>query len=275
MRALVAGLALAGLTYGLVESRWIRPVTYEVVLAGLDPSFDGFTLLHLSDLHGRVEIFSRSIFRRWLNSADLVVVTGDLYHPALSRRRLASALDDVRRRRPMFLVSGNHDYHRGQLDLRPLSPDGLLDNMAVPIRRGDRVWWLAGLPDLVTGHPKWDSLLSQIGSGAAVLLSHRPDAAVNPHARRFQLVLSGHTHGGQVVFPLVGALVKHTKVGGGYVAGRRDILDGPVVITSRGLGTSELPVRLLCRPELVRVVLRAPVADGQTTTPGKVSTGII
>ncbi len=262
MRTLVAGIALAGFTYGVVESRWIRPVTHEVELAGLDPVFNGFTILHLSDLHGRVEVFSLPLFRRWLKSADLVVVTGDLYHPGLSRRRLARALDGVRQRRPTFLVSGNHDYRSGRLDLRPLSADGLLDNSVVPIRRSGHIWWLAGLPDLVAGRPDWGPVLSQIGSGAAVLLSHRPDAVVDPRAKRFQLILSGHTHGGQVVFPVVGALVKHTRVGGGYVAGRRDIPDGPTLITSRGLGTSELPVRLFCRPELVRVVLRAPVDVG-------------
>ena len=254
----IAGLVILAAAYGVLESRWIRPVTYEVEVEGLPREFDGFTILHLSDLHGRVEVFSHPVFRSWLNAADVVAVTGDLYHPGLRRKRLAVILDRLRRGHAAFLVSGNHDYHRGRLFVVPLPVDGwLLDNRATVITRGDKRLWIGGLPDLVVGKPEWNRMLASIGEGPAVLLSHRPDAAVAPEARRFQVVLSGHTHGGQIVFPWIGALVKHNQVDGRYVAGRYDVAGGPVLITSRGLGTSELPMRFLCRPELVRVVLRA------------------
>jgi hypothetical protein len=77
-----------------------------------------------------------------------------------------------------------------------------------------------------------------------------------------QLILAGHTHGGQIRLPILGALVRHNHVGGGYVSGRLDKPGGPVLITSRGLGTSELPVRFMARPEIIRVRLKAAVRGG-------------
>jgi hypothetical protein len=240
-------------------------VTYEVEVPGLDPVFDGFTILHLSDLHGRVEIFGHAAFREWLAESDVVAVTGDLYHPGLARRRIARALDELRKTHRVVLVSGNHDYRQGRLRMEPLDVKGwLIDNRALPIRRGGRSLWLAGVPDLVCGRPDWARINHEVGEGPAILLSHRPDAALLSQAQRFQLILSGHTHGGQVVLPMIGALLKHNRIGGGYVAGRLNLAEGRVLVTSRGLGTSELPVRLLCRPELVRIRLRAPNAKGVT-----------
>lgn len=258
---LVTLLVLAAV-YGILESRWIRPVTYQVAIANLPQEFNGLSILHLSDLHGRVEIFSHRTFRQWADEADMIAVTGDLYQPGLGRTRLAAELDRLRQDHTAFLVSGNHDYHHGHLFMDPLPTDRwLIDNQGIALIRGEARLWIAGLPDLVLGAPDWTKMLSQIGEGPAILLSHRPDAAIRPEAKRFQLVLSGHTHGGQIVFPLVGALLKHNHVGGGYVAGRHQVEQGPVLITSRGLGTSELPMRFLCRPELVRVVLRSADAN--------------
>lgn len=263
MLIVIVAMLVAALLYGLWEAHWIRPVTYEVSVPGLAPEFSGFSILHLSDLHGRVGVFSRPVFRRWLQGSDLVAVTGDLYQPGLGRRRLAAELNRLREAHPVVLVSGNHDYHRRRLAIDPLpTGDWLLDNRVRSIQRGDAELVVAGIPDLVLGRPDWSAVLQELGSGPAVLLSHRPDAVLLPQASRFQLILAGHTHGGQVVFPIVGALLKHNRIGQGYVAGRRDVPGEPVLITSRGLGTSELPVRFLCRPELVRVILRAPVEPG-------------
>lgn len=257
MWVLIVGVILLAV-YAVAESRWIRPVFYEVTVANLPPEFDGFSILHLSDLHGRVGVFSHPRFRQWIASADLVAVTGDLYQPGLSRRPVMQALDRMRQQCPALLVSGNHDYHHhGKLFFDPLVvEDWLLDNRAVAIQRQEAKLWVAGVPDLVMGRPNWTKMLSEIGPGPAILLSHRPDGAMLPPARRFQLVLSGHTHGGQIVLPGLGALLKHNHVGQGYVAGLRQLPWGSVLITSRGLGTSELPMRFLCRPELVKIVLK-------------------
>lgn len=251
-----AALVLGGVGWGLFEPEWIRPVTYRVPLPGLPSAFEGFTILHLSDLHGRVGVFASSAFRAWSAVADLVVVTGDLYHPGWPRARLAGQLGRITGQNPVYFVSGNHDYAKGRLHVEPWHPgESLLDNRVVAIRRGEAVLWLAGVPDLIKGKPDLPGVVRAMGEGPAILLSHRPDGARLAEAPRFGLTLAGHTHGGQVVIPGWGAPLKHNRIGGGYVAGPLALEGGRWLITSRGLGTSELPIRFWCRPELVRIIL--------------------
>lgn len=254
------GLALAGLaTYSVaVEPQWIRGVEYTVRIKGLAPPFSGLTILHLSDLHGRVEVFLSPKFRTWFARCDMIVITGDLYALSLPRRRLAQALDQLRAPLGVWYVSGNHDYRQGRLAVAPWRPGTRnLDNRAVAIERNGARMWLAGLPDLVKGRPDWPGLRDRLNhvDEPVILLAHRPDAALLPGAERAALVLSGHTHGGQVTIPGIGAVFKHNRLPGRYAGGPWYGPGGPVVITSRGLGTSELPVRLGARPELVRIRL--------------------
>jgi hypothetical protein len=132
-----------------------------------------------------------------------------------------------------------------------------LDNRAVRLARGTAGIWLAGIPDRVKGKPNLAVVLEQINTEeTAILLSHRPDAWLKHEAQRFQLILSGHTHGGQVRFPWIGALVRHNKLPGNYVSGILSKEGHPTLVTSKGLGTSELPVRFLSRPEVIQICLR-------------------
>lgn len=242
---------------GLVEPFWVRPVTYEVAVPGLAAQLDGYTIIHLSDLHGRVDFFARPWFQTWLRDCQLIAVTGDLYALTLPRRRVARVLRALAHTRPLYYCSGNHDWRRGRLAVHPWEPGGgWVDNRVVVLAEGRLA--LAGLPDLKRGNPDWRRVLSALPSGVpALLLSHRPDVVLDPRADRFALVLSGHTHGGQVVVPGWGAPIRHTRIPGRYVGGRWEWAPGRYLITSRGLGESELPFRFFCRPEVVRVVLRA------------------
>jgi predicted MPP superfamily phosphohydrolase len=246
----------------LVEPFWIRPVEYRVWHACWPPELSGFTIVQLSDLHGRVRALRHPTARRWIADADLIAVTGDLYSPTLSRRRLAAALDRLPPARTRF-VSGNHDYRHGRLDVAPWDPapgvalDNRLETYEGP--RGHRVR-LAGVPDLVRGRPAWHHIASDgaDADGASlpgVLLSHRPDAVLAPEAAGFQLVLAGHTHGGQVALPGYGPILRHSRLPRGDTAGLVRRPEGRWLVVSRGLGTSELPVRFWARPEVVRVVL--------------------
>jgi predicted MPP superfamily phosphohydrolase len=114
---------------------------------------------------------------------------------------------------------------------------------------------VAGVDDLSTGRPDVAAALAGIAPGQPVLLlMHEPDgfAAV---PRSVALTLAGHTHGGQVRLPLVGALLTNTRLG--YVRGRY-VVGGRTLIVSSGVGTSVLPIRLGVRPEIVVVTLHAP-----------------
>lgn len=254
--------AAAVAAYGfLVEPFWIRLVEYRVWHPEWPADLAGFTIVHLSDLHGRVQAFRRSDVQRWLANADLIAVTGDLFSPTRPRARLVRCLERLPAERTRF-VSGNHDYRRRVLDIAPWDPPPAvrLDNRweAYTSPQGRRVC-LAGIADLGRGRPVWPAVPA---SGPAVLLSHRPDAILEPGAAACQLVLAGHTHGGQVALPGIGPILRHSRLRRGQTAGRVRWPDGRTLVVSRGLGTSELPVRFLARPEVVRVVLAPPSPRG-------------
>ncbi|MCY0865122.1 MAG: metallophosphoesterase [Sulfobacillus sp.] len=263
MGAAWAGLALVAVAgYAVfIEPYWIQASEYQVTIPGLAPEFDGFSLIHLSDLHGRVDVFSHPRFLAWQKACHALAITGDLYSPTRPRRRLVAHLERLAAPEGVFYVSGNHDYRKGRLQVGPWQPGvHLLDNRVVVLRRGRAHLILAGIPDLVKGQPAWDQVRQQLDSwrSPVILLSHRPDAWNLPGIERVQLILAGHTHGGQVALPFWGAPIRHNHVPDRYVAGLKTAPGKPVLITSRGLGTSELPIRFLARPEMIRVILRAP-----------------
>lgn len=257
MVSAIAALLVAGILYSVViEPQWIRHSHYDVAIPNLPKSFEGYTILHLSDFHGRVGAFS--FLHKYRIQTDLVVITGDLFAwKTLPRSRIVRALNSLVASDGVHYVSGNHDYRHGQLDVEPWEVgERLLDNRVVTLNRGQDTIWLAGIPDLVKGCPRLDEIVTQIPEGApAILLSHRPDAVLLPDARRFDLVLSGHTHGGQVTLWGHWVPVRHTRVGSRYVAGLWRNSTRTVLITSQGLGESELPIRFGTRPEIVEIRL--------------------
>lgn len=261
----IALLLLLG--YALIEPYRIKVTEYQVAIAGLGQALEGLTILQLSDLHGRVGVFYWPPFLRRLAVSDVVVITGDLYSPTLPRTRLARYLDQLHAALGVYYISGNHDYRGGELRVNPWEPgERRLDNRVVRLERDGQYLLLAGLPDFVMGQPRWDLVRSALeqSNAPAVLLAHRPDAWFLPGVERVGLILAGHTHGGQVRFPWVGALLRHNRLPGRYVAGRLDVAGHPVLITSQGLGTSELPVRFLTRPEVIVVRLTAKKEEDET-----------
>jgi predicted MPP superfamily phosphohydrolase len=250
-----AGLAAA---YALaVEPFWIRGVTYVVDRPQWPSGLNGLTIVHLSDLHGRTTAFHRPWVQEWLAAADLIAVTGDLFSPTIPRRWIAETLAALPSDRTRW-VSGNHDWRRGRLRVAPWdnAETLLLDNRWEERRYGADRYLVAGVPDLREGRPRWERFSDLPPDVPAVLLSHRPDAVLHPAARRFDLVLAGHTHGGQVAVPGLGPLLRHSALPRRRAAGRSEA-GGQVLVVSRGLGTSHLPVRFWCRPEVVRIVVRA------------------
>ena len=118
---------------------------------------------------------------------------------------------------------------------------------------GDRLW-LAGVDDLWWGKPNLDRALDGVPSGAAVvLLSHNPDFAEDRPDGRVGLVLSGHTHGGQVIVPALGAVAgRKFPVLAGYAA-----RDNTALFVSRGVGTVYVPIRVNCPPDVAILTLRS------------------
>ncbi len=257
--ALVAGglLSVVALVQGL------RPPVvqdYEVYLSGLPREMDGTVVVAMSDLH-----VGTILDERWLEARvaqvqaqkpDMVVLLGDIFegHGPLSEEML-KALHGLSAPMGVWAVLGNHEFHGNNHAGRFLRDDGnfrVLNNTWAEVRPS---LVLAGVDDLTANHRSGngDDLISGAlegrPPGAAILLSHTPWHADRAAAAGAGLMLSGHTHGGQI-WPF-GYVVKRRYP---LLGGRYDV-DGMTVIVCRGTGTWGPRMRLWRPGEIVRVTL--------------------
>ena len=270
---LLAGYAL------LVEPAWLRVRRRLIHLEGWDPALDGLTILHLSDLHiggapGRADRLLRQAGRL---PADLIAITGDFIAGPEGLGRCCQLLREVADGREVFGVPGNHEHEhyasrshpwgrwktRSRLDtpriVEALEGSGvtMLVNQRFALPYGQGKLTLVGLDDLFSKADDLEGTLQDVEAGASVvLLCHSPDVLAEATKRQIPLVLSGHTHGGQVRFPLLGTPSTATRVPlerpSGVIRRGRTVMH-----ISPGLGTSFLPVRFFARPEATLLELRS------------------
>jgi uncharacterized protein len=124
-----------------------------------------------------------------------------------------------------------------------------LHNQALPIRRGDETIHVVGIDEIYRGKPDVDGALSTIPpNGVRIVVSHHPDIVDKIGAQRMDLLLCGHTHGGQICLPFLGPLLVPSVHETRYAAGFFE-LRNLLMYVGRGVGAVP-PVRILCRPEL-------------------------
>ena len=234
----------------------------EVELASLAPALDGLRILFVSDIHAGPFVSAKALthtFQRLLaTEPDVILVGGDLVTTTLEEFvESREAFAELRAPLGVFAVLGNHDHYTGNADrLRNMIEDvgiGVLHNRSVTLRRGDACLSLAGVDDLLTGRPNLEAALA--GTHApTLLLSHNPDLAFDAARKGVALMLSGHTHGGQIRVPGLPVLVRQSR----YRLDEGRFQVGPMdLVVSRGLGAAGLPVRFACPPEAVLIHLRA------------------
>jgi uncharacterized protein len=278
--AVAATGALAVVGDGMIfEANRTKLVSIEVPLSRLAESWDGFRIAQLSDLHydGHFSIVPLRKAVDLVNGLqpDLVVVTGDfITSPLVNRRSLlvpavraiepcAQLLGQIRARFGILAILGNHDVSTDPAHITAvLQAHGVsvLRNRSVSLERDGERLWLAGVDDVLAGTPDLKLTLRTIPRGEpVVLLAHEPDYA--DYVADVDLQLSGHSHGGQIRIPLVGAPVL-PSMGRKYPWGLRRI--GPLTLyTNVGIGTIWMPMRLNCPPEVTLITLRA--TPGVTT----------
>lgn len=244
----------------LVEPLWLEVTRTRVHVRGLHPDLDGFRIALLTDLHAGegtpLWLVRRAARLAMREGPDLVAVTGDLAaDDAPGFGPVLDALAGLRAPHGVWTVPGNHDYAVGigrwrrEVADRPNLRD--LTNGAALRRVGDARLCVAGVDDYSHGRPRLDALPPPEERDFTLLLAHDPDQA--ERARRaydaVDLIVSGHTHGGQVRMPFVGAIRNPSRFGALYEEGLRR-RPWTQVYTSRGVGTVHVPVRFLCRPEV-------------------------
>jgi predicted MPP superfamily phosphohydrolase len=265
-------LATAGLAAGalgayatLVEPRWLQTTRTPVRVPGLHPGLEGFRIALLTDLHAGgatpLSIASRAAGMAMRERPHLVALTGDFAaDDAPGFRTVLRALSALEAPCGVWAVPGNHDYTVGidrwrrEVGGHPGVAD--LTNTAVMLPVNGARLCVAGVDDWSCGDPSLAQLPPPDRRDFTLLLAHDPDQAEAARRAydRVDLIVSGHTHGGQVRLPWVGALRNSAERADLYEEGLRR-RPWTQVYVSRGIGTVHLPVRFLCRPEVAVLTL--------------------
>lgn len=274
LAAAAAGALAVAADAAIFEPNDPKLVQIEIALERLPAVWDGLRVVQLSDFHYD-PYFSVVPIRKAISVVnglrpDLVVLTGDFVtaqtfgrdHDQSSADVIdpcASLLAQLQSPLGSLAVLGNHDVISDhERIVRALETRGIpvLRNRSTAFARAGARLWFAGTDDVLEGHANLPLTLQGIPpEEPVILLAHEPDFAV--HAARFpvDLQLSGHSHGGQIRIPLLGAQVL-PPLARRYPWGLHRI-GGLTLYTNVGIGTIALPVRFLCPPEITLITLRA------------------
>ncbi len=241
----------------------------DITIPRLGREFDGYRIAHLSDIHFGTwvdEARLRQIIERINRSGpDAVVITGDFISAITVHLfdQITPLLSKIKAKDGVFAVRGNHDCwaNPGQFEkVMHASHIRILNNSVFTIQRSRDRLHIGGLDTAFYEQDRLDKVIEQIPrADPAILLVHEPDLADACAASgRVDLQLSGHTHGGQIVLPLLGSpwLPRLAKK---YPRGLYRI-ENMILYTNRGIGTGSLPWRYRCPAEIALITLRCPKA---------------
>jgi predicted MPP superfamily phosphohydrolase len=235
----------------------------EIPIPQLPESFEGFRIVQISDIHyypiTTLALVDKAVQMTNQLDPDLVVLTGDyVWHDVEVIYEMMPALAKLNAKHGVFACLGNHDLWTDVQVVTQAFDEvklPLLVNQGIPIRAGQDHIFLAGLDDGWSGQPDLEKAMDRWIAGApTVLLMHEPDLAPRYAVdQRINLQLSGHSHGGQVRLPFLGALIL-PYLSWKYPIGLYDV-NGMWLYTNRGLGTTNIPLRINCAPEITELRL--------------------
>ena len=265
-------LGIGGGVYGyFVEPNWLKVESVTLQLGRLAPAFQGTKLAQISDIHMggwmNAERLQHVADAALAQQPDILLLTGDYLighvfdaHAEQSLQSLVDILSPLAKSIPSFAILGNHDYWTNAAAVREmlrLCNIRDLTNTVFTFSRGGESLYLCGVDDIWEGDVRIDQVLEQLPEpGAAILLAHEPDYAdTSAKTGRFDLQVSGHSHGGQVVIPFYGAPIL-PYLGQKYPSGLYRVGD-MLQYTNRGVGMLDPPVRVNCPPEITIFTLEA------------------
>ncbi|UKL00175.1 metallophosphoesterase [Brevibacillus brevis] len=247
---------LVGIIFLAYHTTYVKTSTVKLTI----PSVPPLTLVHLSDPHGRIRFWNGELHKLVnVHDPDLVMVTGDLTQHSGQLTRVLSELAKVKSRDGIFFVPGNYEREAGRLHKNVYSDAAyhsqkeaweqvmkVLENESTVIEKGGRRIWIYGFDNSIYGNEQRPEQEIQ-QANMTIFLAHSPNiiSLIYNEDLKADLLLSGHTHGGQIrLFNRTVGAYKHFHVG------QKEDQSVGVFGISRGLGTSRLPIRLNCFPEI-------------------------
>jgi predicted MPP superfamily phosphohydrolase len=241
----------------------------EVKISGLDPLFEGYRIVNISDIHlgqwitpkhleGVVELVNQQ-------EPDLVAITGDFVSYIFDEvaSELEASLKELKPRELSVATLGNHDHWLGAHKIREiLDKCHIIDlsNDVYTLAREGAQLHIAGVDSVMLNKHRLDLVMKKLPEeGPAILLAHEPDFAdISSSTGRFSLQISGHSHGGQFIIPGLGTIIRGPHFIK-YPLGQYQVND-MVQYTSRGLGTNVFWLRINCEPEITIFTLKSNIS---------------
>lgn len=284
-RGLVALAASSGVVAAYVvriAPHWLEVVQLRIALPALPEAWTGVRIAHLSDFHAGgaipLDLLQRAKAIALAGAPDIVALTGDFYN-AGQHHDVGDLFTAWPERVPIFAVLGNHDHRATDEDRERLVAEleaagvTVLGNRAVSLDLRGRTAWIVGVDDPFSWKMDEEQAFAQLPTSAEALLylAHSPVAARTLPLGRVRLMLTGHTHGGQVRLAPDGRVPFVTlarRMRGNPERPDPDIhrgihwLRGAVVVISNGLGVSKLPWRFRTRPQVILIELERAAEVG-------------
>ena len=265
----LAGAPLLAISATAAYARFIEPYYYRIVeqdvfIRDLPQAFENFRITQITDVHHSrivgLDQVQRVVKLAQATKPDLIALTGD--YTTTYRRFIepcAEVLGGLQAPDGVWAVLGNHDHYTDrELTSRALERNhiAVLNNANIKLRRGSDTLQLAGIDDWSWAGTNWERAFRGLEQRRpSILLSHQPGVLDLAQTQNLSLILSGHTHGGQVTLPIVGAPARLATKDLKYAHGLFRRGDTQLFVSS-GTGVIGLPVRFGARPEIAVLRLR-------------------
>jgi predicted MPP superfamily phosphohydrolase len=262
--AVLLGLCCLAFWVVLIEPNRLIVHLETVHIENWPPELSGLRIAMIADIHTGGPFINDKKLKEIVETTnalnpDLIVLLGDYMSPnSWHSHRVepdvtAAALKNLTAPLGVYTVLGNHDWWYSGTRVRrafEASAIRVLDDEVTEIKWHDKSFWLVGLADLWTRPQHISETIAKVPTGSTIIaLTHNPD--IFPRVpQNVPLLLAGHTHGGQINFPLFGTPVVPSRLGPKYAAGHL-FEDGHHLFVTTGIGTSILPVRFRVPPEIV------------------------
>ncbi|MFB4169429.1 metallophosphoesterase [Virgibacillus sp. JSM 102003] len=269
---LILAIIVFAIALSYHQNNVLTTTKLDVHSSELPESFDGYRIVHLSDLHSKCfgENQKRLVERVKNENPDLIVFTGDIVDQKdINKKPGITLMENMTAITPVYFVTGNHEwwseeYSSLENDLEAAGVNVLRNSSELIQVNGSSIAIL-GIDDPARAENPYSEkgIVSEtinslkMRADFSILLSHRPEMFSVYQDHNIDLTFSGHAHGGQFRLPFIGGLIAPDQgLFPNYTAGKY-VENGSTMIVSRGLGNSIIPQRIFNRPEIVSVTLHA------------------